>query len=350
MNLAELKKEVETAAQPTVELPASVQLGELHRPDPGDGKELIGDRYVCRGGSLMIVGPTGAGKSSMGLQQAVFLGIGKECFGLRPTGKLRSLIIQAENDEGDLYEMREGIFAGCGLSPSDRDTASRNVIISSINDATGLHFITKAERLLTEHKPDLFFIDPLLSYIGGDISRQDVAAQFLREWLTPIVTKANCAVIVMHHPPKPKQDKGDSKSTDDAYYGAGSAELFNWARAVIVLKPSRAHGIYELKLAKRGNRAGWTESDGKTACYTRTIGHGENGLIYWRELGEDDTARGKATPGKTREDILALVPINKPNSRTSAETKRRALSRNCWMLACSMSGASNVREQTRPFP
>ena len=113
----------------------------------------------------------------------------------------------------------------------------------------------------------------------------------------------------MHHPPKPKQDMGNGKATDDAYYGAGSAELFNWSRAVIVLKPTKTHGFYELKLAKRGRRAGWVEADGQTPCYQRDIGHGEGGLIYWRELDEQEAATANVIPGKAKEDVLKLVPM-----------------------------------------
>jgi hypothetical protein len=37
-------------------------------------------------------------------------------------------------------------------------------------------------RLIAKHKPDLVWIDPLLSYIGDDISKQSVCSQFLRNW------------------------------------------------------------------------------------------------------------------------------------------------------------------------
>ena len=110
----------------------------------------------------MFIGPTGAGKSSMAMQLAIYFAIGKECFGLRPTAKLRSLIIQAENDEGDLYEMQNGIFEGCGLTPSERAEASQGVTVCTINDSTGQKFIAKVKALVAKYKPDFLFIDPLL--------------------------------------------------------------------------------------------------------------------------------------------------------------------------------------------
>ena len=272
----------------------------------------------------MLIGPTGAGKSSWALQFACHLVNAKACFGLRPTGELKVLIIQAENDEGDLYEMREGIFEGCGFFQAERDKANRNVIIESCSDRTGARFIARVKQLLAEHKPDLLIIDPLLAYIGGDISKQELTSQFCREWLTPVIAKANCGCIIMHHPPKPKQDGGQSNATDDAYYGAGSADLFNWARAVIVLKPTKHHGIYELRLAKRGRRVGWVEADGVTPCYKRMIGHGENGLIYWRDVDEAEASKANAIPGKSKEDMLALVPMTGDISKDALISKASA--------------------------
>lgn len=103
----------------------------------------------------------------------------------------------------------------------------------------------------------MLILDPLLAYIGGDVTRQDVTAKFVRSGLQPAIAKADCGLLLVHHPPKPKKDTGEAKAGEDAYFGAGSADLANWARAVIALKPTTHHGIYELRLAKRGQRAGW---------------------------------------------------------------------------------------------
>jgi hypothetical protein len=83
--------------------------------------------------------------------------------------------------------------------------------------------------------------------------------------------------------------------------------LANWARGVMVLKPTTHHGIYELRLAKRGRRAGWVEDDGTTPRFQATIAHGKGGLIYWRDV--DDGEQFKATPNDSAAgDLLALVP------------------------------------------
>jgi len=286
----------------------AIRLSELKAPAHDDGRELLQDRFLCRGGSLLFVGPTGAGKSSFAMQAAILWGIAKPCFGLRPTAPLHTLYVQAENDPGDLYEIRQGIFEGLELMNEQVKQAGENVHIATVNDSISSDFVVNVLRpLLAAHQPDLLILDPLLAYLGGDVTRQDVVSYFVRSGLQPAIAEANCGLMVVHHPPKPKRDAGEMKSGDDAYFGAGSADLANWARGVIVLKPTTHHGIYELRLAKRGQRVRWVEADGVTPCFTRTIAHGKGGLIYWRAT--DDGEQFKATPNDSAtSDLLALIP------------------------------------------
>jgi hypothetical protein len=293
---------------PTTTLRETVRLADLKAPSRDDGRELICDRFLCRGGSMLFVGPTGAGKSAAAMQIAIQWSIGKPFFGLRPAFPLRVLYVQGENDEGDLYEARNGIYEGLELSAQDVRAAGERVRIGPVNDSIGSGFISCVMRpLLAEHQPDLLILDPLLAYLGGDVTRQDVISTFIRSGLQPAIAEADCGLILVHHPPKPRRDMGEVKAGDDAYFGAGSADLANWARAVVVLKPTTHHGIYNLRLAKRGQRAGWVEADGATTSFERTIAHGKNGLIYWRNV--EDTEQFRATPhDSAAKDLLALVP------------------------------------------
>jgi len=309
-DVPDVDTETKTVTAPRIR--EAIRLGDLKAPAHDDGRELIQARFLCRGGSLLFVGPTGAGKSSFAMQAGVMWSLGKPCFGLRPTAPLRVLYIQAENDPGDLYEFRQGIYEGLELMKEHVKLAGGNVRIASVNDSIGMDFVVNVLRpLLGAHHPDLLILDPLLAYLGGDVTRQDVVSYFVRSGLQPAIAEADCGLILVHHPPKPRQDTGTAKAGDDAYFGAGSADLANWARAVVVLKPTGAHGLYKLCLAKRGRRAGWVEEDGQTPSFERTVAHGKGGLIYWRdaEPGEVFTA---AAANTKKADLLALVPINSP--------------------------------------
>ncbi len=59
------------------------------------------------------------------MQMALHFSVGRECFGIRPNcdRPLTSLIIQAENDDGDLSEMRDGILAAAPWEDCERGGA-----------------------------------------------------------------------------------------------------------------------------------------------------------------------------------------------------------------------------------
>ncbi|PWU10698.1 MAG: hypothetical protein C5B50_24945 [Verrucomicrobia bacterium] len=291
--------------------PVARPLSTLLRPTRNDTQELLRNRYLCRGAGLLLCGPTGIGKSSLTLQCAILWAIGKPAFGMVPTGPLRSLIIQAENDDGDLAEMRDGIIAGLNLSPEDAKRATDSIIVVREDTRTGYKFFCEVVRpLLAEHKPDLLFIDPALAYLGGEANTQRDVGGFLRNLLNPFLHEFNCGALVIHHtnkPPKGKE-KPDWQAGDFAYLGAGSAEWANWARAVLAVRSIGSHSIFQLQAAKRGGRIGWKEADGQTA-YVRYVAHAkDSGTIYWREVNPDEVETGGRPKSYDREEIFNLLP------------------------------------------
>ena len=113
------------------------------------------------------------------MQMAMLWGVGREAFGVKPARPLKSLIIQAENDKGDLAEQVLGVEAGLGLE--DEATLEDNITILHCTSFAGAGFVALLEKLVEKHKPDICWIDPLFSYIGGDVCSQEVCSKFLRE-------------------------------------------------------------------------------------------------------------------------------------------------------------------------
>src|SRR5580704_9528316 len=68
---------------------------------------LLGNRWLCRGGGALIVAPSGQGKSVLTAQASILWACNKAAFGIKPSRPLRSLILQAEDDDGDIQEMGE---------------------------------------------------------------------------------------------------------------------------------------------------------------------------------------------------------------------------------------------------
>lgn len=287
--------------------------------DPGcvigfrDGKTL---RYLCKGKSAWLLGPSGVGKSSLQAQFAVGWAIGAPVFGITPARPLRSLIVQAENDDYDLAEMVQGVASAHGLAPGSEgwDQVAKNVLFRTETSSFGPRFCARLRDMIKADRPDVVWIDPLLSFAGVDVSKQDQVTPFLRADLTPILEATGVVMIGVHHTGKPKDSKAtrDWTAIDWAYAGIGSSELVNWARAVMLLRPVEGRS-FELKLAKRGSRAGATHPDGEPA-YSSVWIRQAIGRIYWeQELPPEEPA--PETPSK------AEKPRGGPSPRTGAPSK-----------------------------
>ncbi len=327
LDLSILESEV-GSPEPTheVECLSARPLADLQTPTHDDPGELLRYRFLCRGGGLLLCGPTGIGKSSLALQMLLCWSLGKPCFDLRPANPIKSLLIQAENDDGDLAEIRDGVTAGLHFTPNDRQRAPANVHVASVDDRTGADFIRGVvESLVSDFKPDLVCLDPLLAYLGGDVSKQETVSAFLRNQLNPVLHRHGCAVVLVHHTNKPPsgREKPDWQAGDFAYLGAGSADLANWARAVVALRSIGQPDVFELRLGKRGRRAGWHEADGVTVSYVRHIAHAkEPGVICWRDAARDEIPSVGGRPQAA--DVAELVKLLDGQLLTTSEWQRMA--------------------------
>jgi hypothetical protein len=320
------------AAEPAVTVssrPVAKRLDELVAHLVNDPNELLRTRYLCRGAGLLLVGPTGIGKSSWAMQAMILWALGRPAFGIVPSGPLKSLLIQAENDEGDLAEMRDGVIAGMNLSDEEKTAALQNVVIVREDARTGWRFFNEtAHPLLVEHRPDLLWIDPALSYLGGEVNSQKDVGGFLRNQLNPLIREFNCGAVVVHHTNKPAagHEKPDWSGSDFAYLGGGSAEWANWARAVVALRSLGSHSVFELRAAKRGGRLGWLEPDGVTKTYSKLIAHADvPGVICWREADPSEMPEAKnARRIYTKADLMPHVPPDKPIAKEVLRSKANA--------------------------
>ncbi len=117
------------------------------------------------------------------------------------------------------------------------------------------------------------------------------------------------------------------------YDMAGSADLTNWARSIISLRATEKEGRFEMVLAKRGRRAGYTnpvESSihmGMTIqepTTTIAIRHSTDRLpsgapmIYWERTKAEPPNAGKGAgrpPSGQFTDYLPIWPIGIENSQ-----------------------------------
>ena len=266
-----------------------------------DATQLLGKRWICRGGSALWVGSSGLGKSVLCLQAAITWATAESFFGINPHGEgLRSLIIQAENDEGDVAESIQGVFKAFSLSDKQQALVKDRVTIVRDCTSTGEKFVDRVRRLVEKHKPNLVWVDPLLAFIGGDLSNQETAGGFLRNLLNPLSLSAGFAWMLIHHTPKPVREGVGYQGADKAYSGFGSSELTNWARSVLTLAPcgedAEGRRIYRLEVTKRGKRSNLSRkgiiAENSVQPFVN-LRHGDIGLA-WIEAGEPE----RKTPGR----------------------------------------------------
>ena len=289
---SQARDQAAATAQPESQFRTVSQLYEMDTKN--DPTCLLGDRFLCRGGSMLLVGQSGIGKSSLTAQAAVSWALGLDVFGLRPKHALKSVVIQAENDDGDLSEEIQGVLDGLHLAHRRADLDDKVLFFrESVRTAD---LFTEYVRVQVQlHRPDLLWIDPWLAFLGGDVSDQQTVSKFLRNQLNPIAQEYGCAFVAVHHTGKPPKDNQNRKqsSGDLAYLGIGSSDATNWARAILVLREIEDQ-LYELRAVKRGRRAGLFETKTANQPGDRAfIQHGESG-IFWRAAG--------AAPGQDEVD------------------------------------------------
>lgn len=293
-----------------------VPLMDISPGTPDPRKTVLGNRFLCIGGGMLFIGPSGIGKSSASVQQDILWSLGREAFGIRPARPLRILTIQAENDAEDLAEMREGVCRGLNLTDADRAEVRERVFYESECARTGPDFLAYADKRLALGQFDLLRLDPFLAYLGADVNDAEQTAAFLRNGLNPLLAQHGVACIVNHHTPKvTNRDTSNWRGSDWMYAGAGSADITNWTRAALIIDPTHADGVFRFIAAKRGNRIGWADDEGKRET-VRYFCHATNGL-YWRVAEDDDlkavesaaAAKKNGKVVRTTADMKALVPM-----------------------------------------
>jgi len=264
-----------------------------------DESTLLGLRWLCKGSQAAIQGPTGVGKSSLIMQASIRWILGRPFFGVKPVKPMKILVIQAENDMGDMSEAFQDMTNAMSnkeiakeelLNKDDLDTLRGRMVIRRVDSLSGDEFVAYLDWAISKHNPDIVFVDPLLAYIGGDVLKQEVMSKFLRNKINPILRRTGVLLFWVHHVSKPgKQPNGHEKTAEESKYaGLGSSELQNACREIISISDS-GNGTYKLDFTKRGRRTG--VKDGKGNPITSfNIEHHKDGIVWVRCRGAKATA------------------------------------------------------------
>jgi len=341
-------------AQAKGSLPARVvkRLSEITSPQQeNDPNELIKSRFLCRGGILLFSGPTGIGKSAFGMQLAIHLAAGAPLFGIAPGDcfvekGMKVLIVQAENDEGDLAEMRDGVLVGDDtLTKEQLERAGANVRLCSICDRVSDKFALELDLVIRTHGPfDFVMIDPAFAYLGGDGSSQKDVSHFMRELMIPICHTHNIGMAVIHHTNKPLRgkEKDNWQSGDFAYLGSGSAEWINCARAALTIRSLGSDRIFELRAPKRGRRLRWPDPNGGYTTMQHIAHHEEPGTICWREARPEEVEELMSKPSRGRPKKCTLADVLREVGEHEGESQSFYTHNLHVTLGCARNTAQNA--------
>ncbi len=326
-----------TSTGPTRSPPA-VPLLDIQSPDNASKSavNLLGNGFLRRGQGGLINGPTGVGKSVLTMQAACCFACGRPFFGIRPEKPLRTLIAQSENDDADIAEMRDGIFAALQFTAGEVAMIKENVLTHR-SFKSGRDWVHELDELTSTHKPDLIIADPLFAYAGVDIAKdQPGLSAFLRGKIQPLLIKRNCGIVFIHHtnkPPGTAKERIQWQGGDFAYSGSGHNELANWPRFVIALRSMGSRTVFELRIGKRWKRAGIVDEQGQ-ALDRVLIQHGPTG-IHWKAATQTDLTRsmerdqGTTKGGKVEaswaDKIAKAFHAKHENGRADLEVIAKAL-------------------------
>ena len=252
------------------EFPPVLVADALTMPIHKDPNCLLGKRFLCRGSGGVIVGASGAGKSSFALQFACHLATGEPFFGIKhpQTKPLKVLLVQAENDDFEIAEVLQSITRD--WSDERKQLLSENLHIYCLWEITGEDFAKWLGKRADKLKIDVAFVDPLMSYCGCDVLNNQAMGEFLRQNINshlkarkePTSPLMKFGLIFIHHTGKGGKTapKRGAKATESTSYDMlGASELTNWARFVMNLSHSSRsttdHRVFDLSVTKRGNRS-----------------------------------------------------------------------------------------------
>jgi hypothetical protein len=230
--------------------------------DPPPETILVGDGAIRIGDIAMLNSGAGMGKSvSMG-QLAMAWALGLPYFGIRPSRPLRILHYVGEDDESTMGQIREGFLmhsqeiTGVQLTGKDLEPLDEMLVTQFDRSAIGDFFIAEFKNEIEAFKPDMVFINPLLSYVGGDIVKE--ITPFLRAGVMPVLAANKCAALIAHHTCKLTRDSWETM--DPTYSGIGGSDAANIPRIVMTIMPA-GKGMIRLQAGKR-TTVGWKDDEG----------------------------------------------------------------------------------------
>ena len=291
-----------------------------HVPNANDDW-LIGKGFLSRGGSVLICGEPGAGKSKLSQHWSLNVALGRPFLGLTPTRALKVLYVQAEDTVDDLHDSMVGFHEQHGLLKADRAILDQNWACVTAHGLAGEEFVGFLKREIEVFKPDVVITDPLLAFVGCDLTNQDGVTEFLRRGIGPMLMEQKCGWICVHHASKGASGKfGGSKVSKSL----GTVEISAFFRGVIDLERKKGDpDALVMEIAKRNRQAGLRDAEGKPVR-KQEIRMGEESVSWALNVpvvrAADVPAKMSGRPAKiAKTDVKTFAAAQKDGGKSKTE-------------------------------
>lgn len=169
-------------------------------------------------GMMLLVGPSGIGKTQLSLQFMIHLALGRSFLHYKIPEPKKIMFLSLEMDHGSLKKFVESM--NNDLTNHDRLLLQENFIVVPHGEPWALNLPVGQENLtglLEDYKPDGVFIDSIGSAIKGSLS-QDEEVLDLLAYNDRIRKIYGCFTWYIHHMRK-SSNGGHTPSTQDDIYG-----------------------------------------------------------------------------------------------------------------------------------
>lgn len=186
--------------------------------------EWLMENVIAEQGSMLMVGPSGVGKTQFSLQAIIHICLGKDFLGRKVAKPKKIIFLSLEMGHGELKVFMKAMNKV--LTDADRAVLENNLIVVpwgepwALNREAGQDYLNNLIELYT---PDGIFIDSVGSAIEGNIS-EDNNVQPYTKYIDHIRKHNNLFTWVIHHFRKKSESSHGGYSQDDVY---GNQYLFN---------------------------------------------------------------------------------------------------------------------------
>jgi len=204
---------------------------------------VIEDRILALGEKLLIVGPSEAGKSYLGLQMALELASAGDFFTRRVPRSFKVLIVQAEVAEGEYQERLRKLLSSYKDLPAHH-LAITTVADLKVNTQSGFQRLSEA---ITAVAPHVLVIDPLRAFFRGDENDSNVGDEFYSAIDGLSMAAPNPLTFIgIHHVRKPSLEFHD----DGKYAARGNSVWTDRPSTVLGLTCNNPQTVWTLQYHK----------------------------------------------------------------------------------------------------